>query len=108
MSALYDYGIASLSSKVRNNKVIDSRLRGNDIKGSGNDIRGSGNDLSEARLHEASIGRCGNTKEECTLFTIRLSGLAYSSVRNKDLVNSISKSFGQNFPVTNNRLFFTS
>jgi hypothetical protein len=101
MSALYDYGIASLSSKVRNNRVIDSLLRGNDIKG-------SRNNLSEARLHEPSIGRCWNTKEECPLFTVGLSGLVYSSVRNKELVNSISKSFGQNFPVTNNRLFFTS
>jgi len=73
---------------------MGSRLRWNDIKG-------SRNDPDEARLHEASIGRCGNTKEECTLFTIGLPGLAYSSVRNKELVNSISKSFGQNFPVTN-------
>ena len=25
--------------------MMDSRLRGNDIKGSGNDIKGSGNDI---------------------------------------------------------------
>jgi len=32
----HDYGIAALSSKVRNDRGMDSRLRGNDIKGSGN------------------------------------------------------------------------
>jgi len=37
---------------------MDSRLRGNDIKG-------NGNDPSEARLHGASIKRSWNTKEEC-------------------------------------------
>jgi len=43
---------------------MDSRLRGNDIKGNGNDIKGNGNDPSEARLHGASIKRSWNTKEE--------------------------------------------
>jgi hypothetical protein len=38
---------------------MDSRLRGNDIKG-------SGNDPSEARLHGASIRRSGSIKEECS------------------------------------------
>jgi len=37
---------------------MDSRLRGNDIKG-------SGNDPSEARLHGASIRKSGSIKEEC-------------------------------------------
>jgi len=31
-----EIGIAALSAKVRNDRGMDSRLRGNDIKGSGN------------------------------------------------------------------------
>ncbi|MBA7478910.1 hypothetical protein ES707_14338 [subsurface metagenome] len=48
-----DSGIAALSSKVRNDRGMDSRLRENDIKG-------SGNDPSEARLHGASIKGSGS------------------------------------------------
>jgi hypothetical protein len=40
---------------------MDSRLRGNDIKGNGNDRGRGGNDPSEARLHGASIKRSWNT-----------------------------------------------
>jgi helicase len=37
-------GIAALSSKARNDRGIDSRLRGNDINGKGNDREVKGND----------------------------------------------------------------
>ncbi|MBA7569024.1 hypothetical protein ES708_10761 [subsurface metagenome] len=43
------FEIAALSSKVRNDRGMDSRVRGNDIKGSGNDIKGSGNDIKGMR-----------------------------------------------------------
>jgi len=50
--------VVSIKNKTRNRnekekKRMDSRLRGNDIKG-------SGNDPSEARLHGASIMGSGN------------------------------------------------
>ena len=38
-----DCRVASLLAMTE--REMDSRLRGNDIKGSGNDIKGSGNDI---------------------------------------------------------------
>ena len=42
---------------------MDSRLRGNDIKGRGNDKSVGGNDPSEARLHGASIMGSGKKQK---------------------------------------------
>ena len=66
--AVRDYGVLDFDGRNKEGRMqyaptggIDSRFRGNDIKGSGNDIKGSGNNIkrggndpSEVRLHGAS------------------------------------------------------
>jgi len=57
---------------------MDSRLRGNDIKGSGNDIREIGNDIKGN----------SNTKEKCSSFIIELSGFGSSHIIKYNLNHS--------------------
>ena len=85
-------GVATLSSKARNDRGMDSRFRGNDIKGSGNDIKGSGNDIKGS----------GNDREESgvdvylCVYARRQESVPYKELKTSKLVSCILK------PITKN------
>jgi len=78
-------GVATLSSKARNDRGMDSRFRGNDIKGSGNDIKGSGNDREESGV---DVYLC--------VYARRQESVPYKELKTSKLVSCILK------PITKN------